>query len=70
MRYVYPLSIPPNAKVGDNLNKSLTGKFETTASAILQEDGSVWLEPEDLIKPDEKTKGKLNKFETHIDFII
>lgn len=54
-RFVFPIKLPRDATVGEDLNKRLAGKLQTTASAVLKEDGSVWLEKELLIdNSDEK----------------
>ena len=58
MRYAYPISIAGGAKPGDNLNERLKGHFDTTAKAILQEDGSILVEPEDLLSETDKKKGE------------
>lgn len=48
MRYVFPLSVPEGAKVGENLISRINGSLQTNCTATLKEDGSVWLEPEPL----------------------
>ena len=56
---MYPISIPTGAKPGDDLNARLIGKFKTSGKAILQEDGSILVEPEDLLTESDKKRGQL-----------
>ena len=58
MRFVFPLSVPEGTKTGTNLNAKLKGIFDTTSTACLKEDGSIWIEAEDLIKPEDKERSK------------
>ena len=58
MRFVFPLSVPEGTKTGTNLNEKLKGIFDTTSTACLKEDGSIWIEAEDLIKPEDKERSK------------
>ena len=60
MRFVFPLSVPEGTKTGSNLNAKLKGIFDTTSTACLKEDGTVWIEAEDLIKPEDKKRSKLS----------
>ena len=57
MRFVYPINVPESAKPGDNLNAKLKGVFNTTGTAILQEDGSILVEPEGLLSEEDKKRG-------------
>ena len=61
MRFVFPLSVPEGTKTGSNLNEKLKGIFDTTSTACLKEDGTIWIEAEDLIKPEDKERSKLWK---------
>ena len=58
MRYVYPIQVADGAKPGDNLNDQLKGHFDTAGKAILQADGSILVEPGDLLSETDKKKGK------------
>ena len=57
---MYPISIPTGAKPGDDLNARLIGKFKTNGKAILQDDGSILVEPEDLLTESDKKRGQLD----------
>ena len=58
MRFVFPLSVPEGTKTGTNLNAKLKGIFDTASTACLKEDGSIWIEAEDLIRPEDKERSK------------
>ena len=62
MRFVYPINVPESAKPGDNLNAKLDGVFKTTGTAVLQEDGSILVEPEELLSDEDKKRGKFIRF--------
>ena len=64
MRFVFPLSVPEGTKTGSNLNEKLKGIFDTTSTACLKDDGTIWIEAEDLIKPEDKERSKLWKLST------
>ena len=63
MRFVFPLSVPEGTKTGSNLNEKLKGIFETTSTACLKDDGTIWIEAEDLIKPEDKERSKFSSFD-------
>jgi len=46
---VFPISVPSDAKVGENLNSRLEGIFPTSSKATLKDDGSIWAEGECLL---------------------
>ena len=58
MRFVFPLSVPEGTETGTNLNEKLKGIFDTTSTACLKEDGTIWIEAEDLIKPEDKERSE------------
>ena len=58
MRFVFPLTVPEGTKTGTNLNAKLKGIFDTASTACLKEDGSIWIEAEDLIRPEDKERSK------------
>ena len=73
MRFVFPLSVPEGTKTGTNLNEKLKGIFDTTSTACLKEDGTIWIEAEDLIKPEDKERSKLSSVDrgySHVGDIV
>ena len=69
MRFVYPINVPESAKPGDDLNAKLAGVFKTTGTAVLQEDGSILVEGENLLSDEDKKRGSSQLFYS-FDFVF